>query len=77
MLDWLRDESDASGVAVVLTATAGCPREVAEPPVVKFLPKPFGLTTLRESVAAAVARNGRKAPFNPYRSGAGSELFIG
>jgi DNA-binding response OmpR family regulator len=77
VLAWLRDERAASGVGVVLTATAGSAPDVAEPPVVKFLPKPFALMTLLECVRAAVAGKGREQPFNPYRAAACPELFIG
>src|SRR5262249_55485433 len=53
VLAWLREERATSGVSVVLSATACPPPDVAvdiEPPVVQFLPKPFMLTALLESV---------------------------
>src|SRR5262245_13969595 len=53
VLACLRGERATSGVSVVLTATACHPPDVAvdiEPPVVQFLPKPFMLTALLESV---------------------------
>jgi DNA-binding response OmpR family regulator len=80
VLAWLREEGAASGVAVVLTATAGYPlggAEVVQPPVVGFLPKPFALTALLASVRAAVAHNRSKEPYYRDHTPAGSELFIG
>jgi two-component system response regulator MprA len=59
VLAWLRDEGARSGVAVVLTTTAGCPPLLAaftEPPVVDHLCKPFELTALLERVRSAVTR---------------------
>src|SRR5262249_45535611 len=56
VLAWLREERANSGVAVILTATAGHLLEASaaiEPPVVGFLPKPFALTALLESVRSA------------------------
>jgi len=73
VLAWLREESPAHGVPIILTATAGYPQDFAgfiEPPVVAFLPKPFALTALLASVRSAVARRGRTEPLH-------SELFIG
>jgi DNA-binding response OmpR family regulator len=78
VLAWLRDEGVRSGVAVVLTTTAGCPPLLAaftEPPVVDHLCKPFALTALLESICSAVARSGAKrkeekrttSPFEPRR----------
>jgi len=61
VLAWLREESDVSAVAVVLTATADSFPDIAEdiePPVVKLLLKPFALTALLESVRTAVAKQG-------------------
>jgi DNA-binding NtrC family response regulator len=80
VLAWLREESAMSGVAVVLTATAGSLPNLAaavRPPVVRFLPKPFALTALLETVRAAVANKGRAEPCKLNRAAACSELFIG
>ena len=79
VLAWLREERATSGVSVVLTATACYPPDVAvdiEPPVVQFLPKPFGLAALLESVRGLLARAGRKGPFNSNRVFATPDLFI-
>jgi DNA-binding response OmpR family regulator len=80
VLAWLREERATSGVSVVLTATAGYPPDVAvdiEPPVVQFLPKPFGLAALLESVRELMARLGHEEPFNWNRAPASPEFFIG
>ncbi len=74
----LREES--AGVAVVLTATGGYHPGLAEdvaPPVVRFLPKPFALTALLETVRAAVASKGRAAPLDRHCAAPCPELFIG
>jgi two-component system KDP operon response regulator KdpE len=79
VLAWLREERATSEVAVILTAPAGYPldaAEVMEPPVVRFLCKPFGLTGLLESIGSAVAQ-GQAAARNVEHALAGSELFIG
>ena len=58
VLACLREESTTSGVSVVLTATGGMPRDVAGdsgPPVVQYLPKPFGLAALLESMRGFLA----------------------
>jgi DNA-binding response OmpR family regulator len=63
VLAWLREKGAKSGVAVVLTTTAGCPPLMAafkEPPVVDHLCKPFARTALLESIRSAVARSGAK-----------------
>jgi DNA-binding NtrC family response regulator len=74
VLAWLREGRAASATAVVLTATADStpmfPDDI-EPPVIKFLPKPFKLATLLECVRAAAAR--LRGPHQV----ACSELFIG
>jgi DNA-binding NtrC family response regulator len=80
VLACLREQRAPSEVAVVLTATAGYPTDAGEdiePPVVKVLPKPFGLTALLESVRAAVAAKRREEPCNRIPAAACSELFIG
>lgn len=79
VLAWLREENRAPAVSVVLTATACSPPDVAEhsaPPVVGYLPKPFGLTALLETVRVAVAKGqeaARKVSFGPPSP----EFFIG
>ena len=80
LLARLREERATSGVSVVLTAMAGNPPDVAgdiEPPVVQFLPKPFSLAALLESVRGLMARTGREAPFNAKRVSPAHDLFIG
>jgi DNA-binding response OmpR family regulator len=80
VLAWLREERAASGVPVVLTATAGYSPEVVgalQPPVVQLLPKPFALMTLLANVRAALAKKGRGGPFNLNRVAVCSEQFIG
>jgi DNA-binding response OmpR family regulator len=80
VLSWLREERAASGIAVMLTATASYPPDAAgdvKPPVVGFLPKPFVLTALLKSVRALMARTGRERPFNSNRVSAAPDLFIG
>jgi DNA-binding response OmpR family regulator len=80
VLAWLREERAGSEVAVVLTTTGGSlpnRADAMEPPVVRFLPKPFTLAALLDTVRAAVARKGRVELFNRNRATAGSELFIG
>ena len=66
------------GIPVIVTATAGCPEDLAEfiePPVVRFLPKPFALTALLASVHSAIATNLQREQSNPNR--VYSELFFG
>jgi two-component system response regulator AtoC len=68
VLAWLREESDMSGLAVVLTATAGYVPEIAadlSPPVVRYLPKPFALRDLLETLQTAVAKKGREEALLP------------
>ena len=80
VLAWLREGSPAPGMPVVLTTTAGYPLDMAgfkDPPVVDYLPKPFALTALLESVRSAVARRGRREPSNLNRVPHYSKLFIG
>jgi DNA-binding response OmpR family regulator len=80
VLAWLREESRAPKIPVLLTATAAAPPDMAEftePPVVDYLPKPFALTGLLESVGSAVARRGRGDLSNPTRALRCSELYIG
>lgn len=78
VLAWLREESPAPRITVLLTSTDAVPPDMAEfnePPVVDYLPKPFALTALLESVRSAVARKKRSEPSNLTR--VYSELFIG
>jgi DNA-binding NtrC family response regulator len=78
ILAWLREEYPAHGIPVILTATVGYPQAFAsfnEPPVVDYLPKPFGLTTLLEKVRSAVAEKIQREPSNRHR--ACPERFIG
>jgi DNA-binding response OmpR family regulator len=59
VLAWLREGHTPSGIPVILTGTADSPPDGVEPhvpPVVDYLPKPFGLMTLLERVRASVAR---------------------
>jgi DNA-binding NtrC family response regulator len=63
VLAWLREESPAHGIPVILTATAGYPRDFSgsvEPPVVDFLPEPYALRALLESVRFAVANEQKR-----------------
>jgi DNA-binding response OmpR family regulator len=80
VLAWLREQNTPSVPLVVLTATAGYSLDGATditPPVVQFLPKPFSLTDLLDSVRAAVAQRRREEPFYLHRTATYSELFIG
>ncbi len=64
VLAWLREDETRSHIPVVLTTLAvGHSPENAEnqnPPIVKFLRKPFALRTLFESVQAIVANRTRR-----------------
>ena len=67
VLAWLREESPAPRIPVLLTATAAAPPDMAEfnePPVVDYLPKPFALAGLLERIRSAVAKKGRREPSN-------------
>ena len=77
VLAWLREQSARFTTSVVMTATAGSATPVAAPPVVEFLPKPFTLAILLESVRAAVGRNGEEKPLSLHSAAECSELFIG
>ena len=53
VLAWLREENPKHEIPVILTATTGCLQDFAgliEPPVVDYLPKPFTLTALTQSL---------------------------
>ncbi len=70
VLAWLREESPAPRIPVLLTATAADPPVMAafnEPPVVDFIPKPFALAGLLERIRAAVAKKERREPSNRER----------
>jgi DNA-binding NtrC family response regulator len=80
VLAWLREESAAPRVAVMLTATAGTSPHAAKdakPPVVGFLPTPFVLTALLESVRRIVASGGQGEPFHGSGVPASPEQFLG
>jgi DNA-binding response OmpR family regulator len=77
VLAWLREERAASGVAVILTATAGkhlAATDLTEPPVIDLLLKPFPLTALLESVRFAIAK-GQDMSRKAGRVPAVSEFF--
>jgi len=78
ILAWLREEGAVSGVVVVVTATAADSLAIdgdIQPPVIRFLPKPFALTALLESVCIAVAKKRREARFNLNWAPGYSEVF--
>jgi DNA-binding response OmpR family regulator len=80
VLAWLREQDAFARASVVLTATAAAPADayaLVRRPVIKFLPKPFTLTALLESVRAAVVDNSREEQFYLNRQSACPELFIG
>jgi two-component system response regulator MprA len=80
VLAWLREERTVSGVAVVLTDSAGPLPEDAEgiePPVVRFLSKPFALMALLETVRAALAIGGGAEPFNLNPATPCADYFLG
>jgi two-component system phosphate regulon response regulator PhoB len=75
VLAWLRDEGPQ--VPVILTATAGNTANDIEPPAAAFLPKPFALKALLESVRTAVAQHANRSSSRRVRDAACSELYIG
>jgi len=80
ILAWLREESGASGLSVILTSArkhAGDGADHPGPPVVKFLAKPFAPTTLLESVRAAVAGTETEVPFYLDCRNTCSEQYLG
>ena len=80
VLAWLREQPGLARASVVLTATVGCPADAfgpVRPPVVTFLPKPFQLTALLESVRAALAESQRDERYYLNRTSAYPELYIG
>jgi len=80
VLSWLREERTATGLPVILTAMAGANPDAIEhvgPPVVRFLAKPFSLTTLLESVRAAVPDRRNQGQLGWRSAGPCSEMYIG
>jgi DNA-binding NtrC family response regulator len=80
VLAWLREQNAASELPVVLTTTGIYSADVAsdiKPPVVKFLPKPFLMTDLLDSVRAAAANREDEEPFYLDQDAPCSEFFIG
>ena len=78
VLDWIRKESPSHAIPIILTA--GYPQMLAgfsKPPVMSYLPKPFALTALLESIGSAISRQGRRETGNLHRIPAHAELFIG
>ncbi len=70
VLAWLREESRAPGIPVLLTATAANMPDVAEfnePPVVDYLPRSCTLAGLLAKIRSAVAKKGRMDPSNSNR----------
>jgi len=68
VLAWLREKGPAFRTPVLVTGAAADPPETAEfnePPVVDYLPKPFRLAELLESIRSAVAKNGTKGAVKP------------
>ena len=79
VLAWLRGESPAPRIPVVLTATADYPLDMPglkDPPVIGCLPKPFAPTALLESIRSAVGKGRRRKPWNLDRRARRSELLI-
>ena len=67
VLAWMREQSSAPEIPVLLTATATALPDMAEftePPVVDYLAKPFALSAQLERVRFALARKGRKESSN-------------
>lgn len=59
VLAWLREESSAPTIPVLLMGPEAAPpdlNEFNEPPIVGYLPKPVGLTRLLKSIRATFAR---------------------
>jgi DNA-binding response OmpR family regulator len=77
VLAWLREQYASSGIPVVLMATGGYSAPDMEPPVVRFLPKPFALRDLLDSVRAAIAKQKDEEPFSLAYYAPCSEFFIG
>src|SRR5262249_16642658 len=70
------EEGARPTVPVIVTATAGSAPPALRPPVVRFLPKPFALTALLESVRAAVGQKGPEGASDRKGAAVYSELFI-
>lgn len=80
VLAWLREERAVPPTSVVLTATAGYPCDFTasmEPPVVNYLPKPFSLTVLLESIRAAATNTERNRSTHWRMVTPCPELFFG
>ena len=68
VLAWLREESRAPRIPVLLTANAAKPPDVAEfnePPVVDYLPRPCTLRSLLEKIRVCCRQNGTNGPTKP------------
>src|SRR5262249_13759554 len=80
VLSWVREERTATRLPVIPAALAGANRDAIEnvgPPVVRFLAKPFSLTTLLESVRAAVPDRRYQGQLGWNSVGPCSEIYIG
>jgi DNA-binding response OmpR family regulator len=80
VLAWLREEWPISAPAVVITASARYVLDVAvdlTPPVVKFLPKPFLVRDLLETLQNAVAKRDQKEAISVNCFALWSELYLG
>lgn len=77
VVDWLRADSGRAKLPVILTA-AGCRSQGPDraSPVVDFLPKPFALAALADSIRAALAPNEPERRGHPPPTPS-SELCIG
>ncbi len=67
VLAWLREERRAPRIPVLLTASAPDRQDMGEfngPPVVDYLPKPFALDGLLQSIRSATAKKDRTPPSN-------------
>ncbi len=80
VLAWLREQRPRPDIPVVLTTQADYPPDVLsefEPPVVKFLPKPFAVGLLLETVHTAATERRQEKPFVVSRAGGPTESIIG
>jgi two-component system response regulator MprA len=79
VLACLREESKMHGVSVILLVTDETWQSSAnevEPPIVRFLPKPFALKALLETVRAVVATNGHEERLPRYQAETRPDLCI-